>query len=106
MLQDARAGRLPMTKETLRNISIMNIKAQRYAVEKWNNQLSNYDEETKRIFRSVGVPTDPYPLPEIPKPKKYPTSKEIKGNIPAGWENEWPHMTPEEKQYILNKGKN
>lgn len=106
MLQDARAGRLPMTKETLRNISIMNIKAQRYAVEKWNNQLSNYDEETKKTLRSVGVPTDPYPLPEIPKPKKYPTSKEIDGKIPAGWEKEWKYLTPDEKQKILSKGKN
>lgn len=100
MLQDARAGRIPMTRETLRNISIMNIKAQRYAVEKWNNQLSNYDEDTKNTLRSVGIPTDPKPLPEIPKTKKYSDKQPIKANgkrpdsIP---ENVWKHMSPEDQ---------
>lgn len=100
MLQDARAGRIPMTRETLRNISIMNIRAQRYAVEKWNTQLQNYDEETKKTLRSVGVPTDPRPLPEIPKAKKYPTNKErsVRGRRPESLpENVWKHMTPEQQ---------
>lgn len=101
MLQDARAGRIPMTKETLRNISIMNIKVQRHAVEKWNNQLSNFDELTKQQMRSVGVPTDPYPLPEIPKAKKYPSNKErsLGGNRPESIpENVWKYMTPEQQK--------
>lgn len=102
MLQDARAGRLPMTRETLRNIAIMNIKSQRYAVEKWNNQLSNYDEETKKTLRSVGVPTDPKPLPDIPKPKKYPSKEQITKSIPRGWSaEEFNALSPEDQATLI-----
>jgi hypothetical protein len=106
MLQDARAGRIPMTKETLRNITIMNIRAQKYAVEKWNNQLNDYDSETKKMLQSVGIPTDPRPVPEVPKPKKYPSKEQAVKGIPAGWsEEEWSVLTESEKASLLRNKK-
>lgn len=102
MLQDARAGRIPMTRETLRNIAIMNIRAQKYAVEKWNNQLTNYDDETKKMLQSVGIPTDPRPVPEVPKPRKYPSKEQDIKGIPAGWsEEEWSVLSESEKADLL-----
>jgi hypothetical protein len=101
MLQDARAGRIPMTKETLAHVSRKAIEAQRWSVIKWNEQLANYDQETKQILRQSGVNTDPKPVPIVPKAKKYKTKEQIIQNTPEGWRPEvWNSLSDDKKAEI------
>lgn len=102
-LQDAKVGRIPMTKEAIRNVAILNMRASRATIQKWNDQLNDYDENTKKQLRSVGVSTDPLELPEIPRAKKYQTKAQRDNGVPAGIDPEtWKYM-PEDKKALFRK---
>ncbi len=102
MLQDARAGRIPMTKETLAHVSRKAIEAQKWSVIKWNEQLANYDQETKQILRQSGVNTDPKPVPIVPKAKKYKTKEQVIQNTPEGWRPEvWSALSDDKKAEVM-----
>ncbi len=102
MLQDARAGRIPMTKETLAHVSRKAIEAQKWSVIKWNEQLANYDKETKKILSQSGVNVDPKPVPIVPKSKKYKTKEQVIQNAPAGWRPEvWSALSDDKKAEVM-----
>jgi hypothetical protein len=91
-----------MTKETLAHVSRKAIEAQRWSVIKWNEQLANYDAETKKILSQSGVNVDPKPVPIVPKSKKYKTKEQIIQNAPAGWRPEvWSALSDDKKAEVM-----